>query len=553
MKKILVILFFVFTVQIFSQLEYVPIEHKVYDFIERMNYKHIVANYNSFEKPKSRKEIAAYLVEISKNKELISAIDIEILNRFLDEFEFDLYGTTKNASSMFSGSDKYSVFSDKEKYLYFLNDSSKINLFLNFVGSGEMIYANNRQLNTTNNATLLQYGAVLRGTVINKIGFYLRATNGFYTGDREAAIFNKDVKQNFKFNEMGKGSFFDQTFGYVTADFDIARVKFGRDRLQIGYGTVKPLLDDNSAPFDYLSFDMRYKALSFSYFHGKLLGTGTYKIDSLFGDVKMIADKYISYHRFGINFSKDFSLGLGEIVLYGGRGIDFSYLNPFSFYKSIEHSNQDRDNSMLFFDFTNNTINGVKFYSTLLIDDISFDKIGKGWYGNQVMWNLGAHTSLLERFLPLDIQLEYLRVEPYVFTHRILNNNYTNYGVPLSANAQPNSELIFSQFNYRLKHNLSVTLKLSYGRHGANILNEDGSVKTNVGGDINLAHRAGDNETAKFLDGVIEYYRQMNLSFFYEPFYDISLNLNLMYFNNSLARNINEKSFQTYFTLSAKL
>ena len=441
----------------------------------------------------------------------------------------------------------------KKNYLYILHDSSKINLFLNFAGNGEIIYNNDRNAGKSYNTGLVQYGGILRGTVVNKIGFYLQATNGFYMGDREAAILNRDVKQSFKFNEMDKGSFFDQTFGYVTADLDLARIKFGRDRVQIGYGALKPLIDDYSAPFNYLSFDMKYKSLSFSYFHGKILGNSSLKKDSVFGDIKGISDKYIGYHRFGIDFSKDFTLGLGEIIIYGDRSIDFAYLNPFSFYKSIEHSNQDRDNAMLFFDFTNNSIKGTQFYTTLLLDDMSFDKIGKGWYGNQAMWNLGAHTSVLEKYMPVDVQVEYLRIEPYVFTHRILNNNFTNYGVPLNKNAQPNSELIFSQFNYRLKHNLYIALKMSYGRHGANILNDDGSVKVNVGGDINLAHRVGDSENAKFLDGVMEYYRQMDVSFFYEPFYDISLNLKLQYFNNTLAGNVSEKSVQMFFTINAKL
>jgi hypothetical protein len=552
MKKFLIFLF-IFSIKIFPQLEYVPIDHKVYDFLERMGYNHIIENYNSFEKPKPRREIASCLAEIIKKADKLSALDREILGRYKDEFEFDISGSLDKSSRMFSGNEKYELFGNKEKYLYYLSDSSKINLFLSFVGSGEAIYSNNRIAGNSINAGLVQYGGVLRGTVLNKMGFYFQATNGFYVGDRDAAILNKDVKQNYKFNEMGKGSYFDQTTGYVTADFDLLRVKFGRDRLQVGYGALSPLIDDNSAPVNYLSFDIKYKFLSFSYFHGKILGNSYYAPDTVFGNVQVIPEKYVGYHRFGINFSEDFTLGLGEIIIYANRPPDFSYINPFAFYKSIEHANQDRDNSMLFFDFTNNTIKGLKFYSTLLLDDMSFDKIGKGWYGNQTLWNFGVHTSVLDKYMPVDFSVEYLRIEPYVFTHHVPNNNYTNFGVPLSSNAQPNSELIFSQFNYRLKYNLSVSVKLSYGRHGANPLNEDGSVKENVGGDINLGHRINDGENVKFLDGFIEYKRSAGISLFYEPYYDISLNLNLVYFNNSLLKNIKEENIQTFFTLSAKL
>ena len=82
MKKF-ILLFLLFSVQLFCQLEYVQVDHRVYDFLERMNYNHLIENYNSFERPKSRKEIAGYLVEVNGNKAALSAVDKELLQRFL--------------------------------------------------------------------------------------------------------------------------------------------------------------------------------------------------------------------------------------------------------------------------------------------------------------------------------------------------------------------------------------------------------------------------------------------------------------------------------------
>jgi hypothetical protein len=553
MKKKIFLFIFLSSLTLYAQLEYVPVEHKVYSFLERMENNYVIENYNSFEKPKSRKEIASFLTDISKKTNQLTAVDKEILKRYLDEFEFDIKGTLQNSASLFGNESGYKLFNYSEKYIYALHDSSKINLFLNFVGSAQIVANNDRNLNTNYNAQLLQYGGELRGTILNKMGFYLRATNGFYTGERDAAKLNRDVKQSFKFNEKGTGTYFDETYGYVTADFDLLRLKFGRDRLDIGYGEKKMLIDDNSPPFEYLSFDLKYKALSFSYFHGKLLGSATIYPDTVFDSRVSLADKYIGFHRFGIDFSRDFTFGVGEVIIYANRSADFSYLNPFAFYKSVEHANQDRDNSMLFFDFANNSIKGLKLYAIMLLDDMTFGKIGNGWYGNQTGWNFGAHVSCFDKFLPLDVKLEYQRYEPYVFTHHIENNNFTNNGFPLSSNAQPNSELIFTQFNYRLKYNLSFSFGIQYGVHGANILNDDGSVKQNVGGDINLGHRLQDSETVKFLDGNLEHKRTFSLAILYEPYYDISLSMNMIYINNSLAANVSEKQLQSFFTISAKL
>jgi hypothetical protein len=61
------------------------------------------------------------------------------------------------------------------------------------------------------------------------------------------------------------------------------------------------ILSDNSPYFDYLSFDLDFQPLTFSYFHGKLLGSISYNNDSIQGSIKTISDKYIGYHRIGIN------------------------------------------------------------------------------------------------------------------------------------------------------------------------------------------------------------------------------------------------------------
>ena len=201
-----------------------------------------------------------------------------------------------------------------------------------------------------------------------------------------------------------------------------------------------------------------------------------------------IEEKYIGYHRIGFNFSRHFDFGVGELIIYGDRPIDLSYLNPFNFYKSVEHANQDRDNSMLFFDYNNNSIKGLKLFTTFLIDDMQFGQIGKGWWGNETMFNIGAYSTNLYNIIPLDIHLEYLRIEPYTFRHRLIRNAFTNFGYNLGPDIQPNTGLFFSQINYRFSNRLSLTASFSYSEHGANPVMNDGTIR-NVGGDINLGHR----------------------------------------------------------------
>ncbi len=550
MKKFIPI-FLLLTISIFSQTEYISVTNPVYNFLERMETLQIINDYNSFELPKTRGEIADYLKQIMKNENKLDDVDKKILQDLKVEFEYDLYGTLNNSQSML-GKGEYNIFSQNQKYLYYYNQPDKFNLFINLLGEGEVIF-NNDIGNKKNLSTSLGYvGGVIRGTILSKFGFYLKGFNGNVFGNKETARLRNDLEYNFKLNEKPDQAFFDETEGYATADFNIVKFKLGQDRINIGYGPVKALLDDNSPKFDYVRFNISYKFFNFSFFHGKLLGNTSYSFDSTSGSITTVEEKYIGYHRIGFNISRDVNFGVGEFIIYGDRPIDLSYLNPFSFYKSIEHQNRDRDNSMLFFDFKNLSIHGLKLYGTVLIDDITINKLGTGWWGNQFMFNAGLYSTNLYKIIPLDFKFEYITINPYVFTHRFIRNNFTNFGYNLGSFLQPNSELFYTQANYRFTNRFSLSGDFSYSIHGANPLAQDGSVKKNVGGDITLGHRVFDSETVHFLDGFLEYSRAASITLNYEPVNQINFYFNLKYINQSLQEKTN-KGIETFLTLSAKL
>ncbi len=557
LRKFYTILFFVFFTNLIAQTGYVPYDHPIHVFLERAGALGIISDYDPFELPKTRSEIASHLVTINHNRQRLNPVDIKILEDFLAEFNYDINfadGEFQNFLPKFQFSE---IFSQKEKFIYSIVDSNKHSLFINFEANNSNFFRNDFYNSKYSNTSIFQYGGSVRGALWNKVGFYIKATNGTFLGNRELASMQNNLRYNFKFNEYqdGKplgGDYFDETEGYLMLDLENAKIKIGRDRMSIGYGNVKYLLSDQSPPMDYISLNLNYSIFSFSYFHGKLFGSETIKIDSSVGTLRNITDKYLAYHRLGFNFSKHFKLGIGEAVVYSRRNIDFSYLNPFNFYKSVEHLNQDRDNAMLFFDFKNNSIEGVNFYATLLIDDLDFGKIGTDWYGNQTLVNIGIYSTLLYDLIPLDIRIQYLKVDPYVYTHRIFDNNYSNYGFPLTDDFQPNSDLIDVSINYYPHHRISIKPGFRFQRHGANELNSDGTVKTNYGGDFLVGYRGGDPTSVSFLDGVKEYTRMFSLHLVYEPVNNYFLWLNAMY-KNSDKQNLKEEYFETSFGFKVRL
>ncbi len=552
MKKIIFIIL-LFAVETFAQIGYVEYTHPVYGFLKRMDSYQILNNYDEFEIPKTRKQIAGYLNEIISAKGKLAPVDLKILNDFITEFEYELKATTKNFSAV-SHSGLKNVFSQKENFIYYFTERNKFSAFINFIGDGTYL-SRNFNGDSVQTTSIFNFGGIARLSFFDHLGFSIKATNGTFTGSRYLAQSTGSRKYNFKIHTTTSSNlgndFFDETEGYLLAEFDYAKVKIGRDRKIIGYQNYKPLLSDYSPPVDYIQLNLRYKNFGFSFLHGKLLGTLSVAFDSTQGGNNIITDKYIAYHRFYYNFSKHLKLGAGEVIVYANRGIDFSYLNPFNFYKSAEHANQDRDNSMLFLDFTNNTFKGLKFYGTLLIDDIDFGKLGTGWYGNQTLLHLGIFSSQLFSLVPVELEVDYLRIDPYVFTHRVNYNSYTNFGYGIGVHKPPNSSTLGLKINYYPHYRIKVSFMWDYTVHGANKV--EGNSTINYGGDILLGHRLNDSEEVYFLQGVREYSRKLNFDFVYEPYNNMFLFLSLNYINESLQGNISRKIFDSQLGLRIKI
>ncbi|NOX19580.1 MAG: hypothetical protein GXO87_15030 [Chlorobi bacterium] len=554
MKKLLFI-FFALSVIVQGQVGYVPSGRPVYQFLDRMDSQSFLANYDQYETPKTRKEIASNLIEILKLKNLLSAVDRARLSDFIQEFYFDIYKSDAKYSSFFSGLNFEHFISDKEKYLYFYGDSSEANIFVNFDFTTNQLFKNNLITDQSQSATIFQFGGSVEGSFKNMFGFSVRATNGTFLGDRELATSFRGLRYNYKINREQDGigdDYFDETTAYFSADFDYVKFKIARDRVNLGYGTIKTILGNNPPVMDYIALNLKYKIFSFSFYHGKLLGST--KILNLgdAGSVNFVTEKYFVYHRVYLNLSKHFTLGMGETVIYSNRSIDLSYLNPFSFYKSVEHANQDRDNSALFIDFTNNSIKGLKFYGTFFIDDIDFGKIGTGWYGNKTMLNLGALSSLFYPYLPVDLEVQYIMIQPYVYSHRINENNFTNLGYPFVSPIEPNSSNIFIDLNWFFNSRLNLKTSFFFSIHGENITDGEGEVIKNVGGDLTFGHRVGDSETVEFLDGTREYRRAYSMTLIYQPLKNYFISVGFDLINNSLANEIHEKYIQSGFNISLK-
>ncbi|CUS98957.1 capsule assembly Wzi family protein [Candidatus Kryptobacter tengchongensis] len=513
MKRVILI-FLIFSSEILSQVENVPISHRVYQFLKRMEVRGIIKNFDDASLPISRGEVANFLNEIYAQRDKLSKNEQGYLELLMIEFENELKKENFFETSIINDGIKFNdgLLSDKAKYLYTYRDSN-VNFF------ADLLFNLDTKFSRSSNVVLAEIGGRLRGTYDGKLGFYLQSTDGQSFGDKGLALEEIRLRQNYKFNEEGSVNF-DFTDAYIKYQSKYLSFQLGREFITQGYGfSGKLFISQTSPSFDFFKIRFKYKGISYDFVHSWLLGTKFIIPDTIAGNMTLINSKYLATHRLNFNFWDKFNFGVWEGVIYTKRFPELAYLNPINFYKSAEHSLQDRDNALLGFDFKSNIFKNLQIYGTVLIDDINFPTLGTGWYGNELGYQFGLYFA---NFIKnADLILEYTRIEPYVYSHRFNENNYTHNGFLLGHEIGPNSDDFFIKIIYLLSKRATLTIFVERTRHGRNPIIESDTI--NVGGDFNLGHRQWDAEKVKFLDGIIENKLKLGFDLLWEIKKDILL------------------------------
>jgi hypothetical protein len=205
--------------------------------------------------------------------------------------------------------------------------------------------------------------------------------------------------------------------------------------------------------------------------------------------------RYIAAHRLEVFPKPWITLGFYEVVVYGDRGPEPSYLNPIMFYWSAEHYLGDRDNAVMGADFVLRPLNGFLTYASAYLDDFDLLDPDLGRTVNKVGFTGGLFWAEPFGIHDTDLRVEYTRIEPWVYTHKFPVNTYQHYGWGLGHWLGPNADGIFAQSRFRFSHRLSSSVTFQKLRKGKNRPGED------VGGDIFQWTRT---ESKKFLAGALE-------------------------------------------------
>lgn len=526
-----------------SQGLFTDFNDKIYLFLDYCYANNLIINYDQFQRPLSRKQIAEYIAQIDDKKQNLSDYQKKLLEFFKQEYTYELENKFEKIEKIFP-ENNFSFDTYYPKNIIFFSDEN------NYFGVKSYLNMRLNRLNNDNklsNAFLTEIGGTIYGSLYNTIGFELRGTNGTFLGNKPAAIYEKELKFNFKINELKDPRFFDLYKSYLSVELKNILLKIGSDRTTLGYGENKLILNEYSPAFNYLNLSFNYSIINFTYQHSWLLGERTTFNDSISGIIQNIKPKYFVNHHLSIEPIKSLKFGVGECVIYGDRGIELAYMIPFNFFKSAEHSLQDRDNTFLYFDFHSIPIKSTEVYATILFDDIDFSNWGN-LYFNKYGYLLGVSNYGLFSELPFKLNFEYTRLNPYLYTHRINNNNYSNDKYPLGSYLNPNSDELLISLTYLPNPKFLSKLSISLQRHGENYIENNQLI--NVGGDLNLGFRNSDSIEPKFLDGNLVRTINIKSSSEYEILKNIKIYLMFEYLKKKSDNYLNEILFFSFGLIS---
>jgi hypothetical protein len=507
MKKYFLLLLFT-SITLFAQQENVSLDNDVYFFLKEMNVKKIIEGIHDDNPNMSRYEVGKFLATIENHKADLSATEFRLLKKYKVEF-YDELSDNSNTYQMFGSGNGFSekpvdLLSDKIKYTYASKDSGG-NFYLNVMGRilvGQVIKP------VTDNSELYDIGVRLRGTLFNHLGYNLTVQKGTVSGsDSWASTFDPRVLCSFKYIEAMMGSesmaSYDFTEGYLRYYWEPAAnmklsLQLGREKIKFGYGYGSKLIISGDHPsLDFFRLNFDYGIFGFTSITASTVG-------KFYLDRNLDQTKYLAINRFKLNIPNLFEFGLGENIIYAGRGIDLAYLNPMSFYKFAEMSLQDRDNGTLWIDFQTHCIKNFEISGTFFLDeDILSNMQDLTNFRNKTAYQLGAFWYSPFAIYDLSLICEYTKIRPYVYTHEREITNYTSFGQLIGHPIGPNADELLLRASYNINENLNFRLDYQYIRNGKNVYDSDGNLLFNAGGDPFVPYRWDiDPEDINFLEGI---------------------------------------------------
>ncbi len=205
-----------------------------------------------------------------------------------------------------------------------------------------------------------------------------------------------------------------------------------------------------SAPLTQVRLEFTWHALKYTKFIAQKTG------------LNVSEDAYVTAHRLEVKFGRNLLVGVHELVAYSGRAFEPIYAIPFVPLKFAEHQVGDRDNTALGFDLDYRLPRSMRIYGELFLDDLLGPaEIFGSYWGNKyaVLAGWEAYDLLMESSC---LQIEYARVEPWLFGHQMRNDQLQHFGSLLGSSIPPDSHAAWARWKKSLPMGMEAELEYAF-------------------------------------------------------------------------------------------
>lgn len=449
----------------FAQNKNQTSDSDLYDFLEAMHVKGLI-EFHSELKPISRKTLAALISELYSKKNKLSETEKEILEKYKIEFEAELRILAKT---------------DNKPKSDFLITKNRLRLF-EYFSEDFSLYAD--PILSVEAGNFYGKSLVIRRNGFTIGGYYQKNWNysvKFFDNEEIGDNLDKTKRltrqQSVSITKEKKSAFeYDEVTTNIAFEWSKGSLSLNKDYLSFGSGNFgKIILSDKAPPFPFIRFDFRpAKWLSFFYFHGFLQSnvpdSNTFRYNSIPERTSILeVPKYIAFHSLSFYPTDYLSIIVGESIVYSER-LQPIYFIPIMFFRVADHylgtgNSSATGNAQMFADFSYlNRPLQTRFYSSLFIDELSFNNLFEGGNLSAIAFTIGIESY---NILPLmKLFVEYSRVNPFVYMNSVDAQLYSNDGYKMGHWIESNGDIISAGIKKIFNAELTSELNAWYFRKG---------------------------------------------------------------------------------------
>ncbi|HTX17207.1 MAG TPA: capsule assembly Wzi family protein [Bacteroidota bacterium] len=438
-------------------VNYVPVHHPVYDYLERLAVESAV-DWDGTVQPASRFDVARALLQADAHKNRLTGVEQADLLYFEVEFrpELTALGLTSADSS--------------SRWHLFSYHDSRFGVDLDPVLG----------VTASDGDTHLFNGAKFEGTAGSDIAY------GFHFNDNTEKGPSIDWQKlsvpetgiNIVKSSGGNEIEYSEVRTYLSYGSNTVQLAAGKDFVEWGSGERgKLILSDKAPSFPIIRFDYRPVSwLTFHYLHGWLQSlvidsSRSYATDLPEEPRNVYREKYIAAHMLSVRPCAGLQVSLGESIIYSDGPPNILFLIPIMFFRAADHylthySQNDGNNSQFFLDTRYDVLSHVRAYGTLFIDEIVPSEIfNPSQARNQLGFTLG--TRVVNPIVSnVDMSLEYTRILPWVYSNSNPAQTYESDGYPLGDYIGQNADQLYAAVQWRPAGRFELSLYYDYVRRG---------------------------------------------------------------------------------------